>query len=178
MRAVFCNQGWLRWITLWKKQSWDLTYCSICKTGPAYGAWWSWREISTTTIQGNTTMSAVNRDITLATANMECWKTLAAIHIWVLGFWLPVRVWEETLPEKTEECDRYVNILQDRLQEWCCIADPHFLLLTFTPRSAFVSSSLLAWNGQLQNWTPKTSNLQSQPRTKMGSFRADERQNM
>jgi hypothetical protein len=35
-----------------------------------------------------------NRGIALATANLECWKTQAAIHIWVLGFWIPVRVWE------------------------------------------------------------------------------------
>ncbi|CAK9198489.1 unnamed protein product [Sphagnum troendelagicum] len=36
-----------------------------------------------------------------------------------------------TLLEKTEECDRYVNLPQDRMQEWCCIVDPHFLLLPF-----------------------------------------------
>jgi hypothetical protein len=36
-----------------------------------------------------------------------------------------------TLHEKTEECDRYLNIPQDRMREWCCIVDPHFLLLPF-----------------------------------------------
>jgi hypothetical protein len=35
------------------------------------------------------------------------------------------------LREKTEECDRYLNIPQDRMQEWCRIVDPHFLLLPF-----------------------------------------------
>jgi hypothetical protein len=30
---------------------------------------------------------------------------------------------------------------QDRMQEWCCIADPHFLLLPFTPRSALSAAA-------------------------------------
>jgi hypothetical protein len=46
-----------------------------------------------------------------------------------------------TLLEKIEECDRYVNIPQDRMQEWCCIADPHFLLLPFTPKSALSAAA-------------------------------------
>jgi hypothetical protein len=46
-----------------------------------------------------------------------------------------------TLLEKTKKCDRYVNILQDRMQEWSCIADPHFLLPTFTTRSALSAAA-------------------------------------
>jgi hypothetical protein len=42
----------------------------------------------------------------------------------------------ETLLEKTKKCDRYVNILQDKMQERCCITNPHFLLPTFTTKSA------------------------------------------
>jgi hypothetical protein len=48
-----------------------------------------------------------------------------------------------TLLEKTKKCDRYVNIPQDRMQEWCGIADPHFLLPTFTTGSALSAAAYL-----------------------------------
>jgi hypothetical protein len=68
-----------------------------------------------------------------------------------------------TLLEKTEECDRYVNIPQDRMQEWCCIADPHFLLLTFTPRSALsaaaYSCEMACFKIELQKYPISNPNL-------------------
>jgi len=114
--------------------------------------------------------SALQRDIALATANMECWKTLAAIHIWVLGFWIPVWVWEEhCLRKQRNVIDMARQNARMELHSW-----PPFSATNFHNQICIVSSSLLTWNGLLQNLTPKISNFQSQPYAKLGSFRPDE----